>query len=104
MTNDQQDAKMNMSEGGSENLAIEWRDVPTIVADSVVGFVTVGGMPRVTLGQISYKPGGVQPKYIPVVTIAAPVEALGFIAAQLQEIASSADRTLGGVQDEQSEG
>lgn len=82
---------MSVNEGDPGDIPIEWRDVPTVLVDSVVGYVTVANLPRVTLGQISFRPGGEHPVYLPQMTIASTIPALKFMAAQLLEIARQAE-------------
>ena len=81
--------------GDTAELTVVWREVPTVLVDSVVGFVTVGDVPRVTLGAISFKGRNELPHYIPQITIAAPREALRFMAAQLLEIANQVEASHG---------
>ena len=90
-----------MVSGDPADIAVISKEVPTLLVDSVIGFVTVGDVPRVTLGQITFKARGELPYYVPQITIAAPREALRFMATQLLQIANQVDDGNGG-SDEQS--
>lgn len=78
------------------DLEIEWREVPTVLVDSIVGWVNVAGIPRLTLGQVSYKPGGSIPRYLPTVTIAMPAEGMRFMANQILDIADQIEASESG--------
>lgn len=101
MTEQFDEGVMEVREAAGANLTVEQRPVKTIVVDSVVGFVTVGGLPRITLGEVTYKAPNELPRYLPVVTLAVPADALRFLAAQLNQIANEVDGNAGGIEDDE---
>jgi len=83
---DENRSGLNKSQGTSDDLTIAWKETPMVLVDSVVGYVTVGNVSRITLGQISFRGANVNPGYVPAITLAVPIEGLRYIAAQLAEI------------------
>jgi len=101
MTQQFNEAGLEVREGSPGDLTVEQRHVDTMVVDSVVGFVTVGGLPRITLGEVTYKAPNELPRYVPVVTLAVTQEALRFLAVQFNHIAQQMDGATGDVADDQ---
>ena len=67
-------------------VAMEWRDIPTILVDQVIGFTHLEGIGRITFGQLVFKPNVDTPVGNPVVTIAASSTALKKIRDQINDV------------------
>lgn len=85
---DNHDPSITSERVAPDELTVQWRDTATLLVDSVVGWVNVANVPRLTLGQVVYKPGATSPEYMPVITLALPEEALRFMGNQMIAIAN----------------
>lgn len=68
------------------SIQVQWRTVPTLFVDQVVGFAAADGVGRLTLGELAFNPDGGRPIGRPVVTIAASLLGLERLAFQLKEV------------------
>jgi hypothetical protein len=71
---------------------VQWRDVPTVLVDGVIGDCIVSGVRRITLAEFVYNetPGAPKPRIRTVVTLAMTDMALKNISDYLAKLVNSA--------------
>ncbi len=73
------------AQAAAGDIAIRWREVPTILVDQIVGFAAADGVARLSFGELVFNPGGGIPNARLAVTLASSVDGWKRILIQVSD-------------------